>query len=199
MENSMKYFNITEKAPTKEELYNLWNNMELEKVSNLTQYTQKLIEVINTLYCNGGIKVNKYRIIENNPINYYLFKDRDFVQNIYRNKIILDSREYLKMNGELPKINIKGHFTDIYSLSGDLARIIGYGGAYSNGIEQTEAWKIAIEFVENEFGNRFKDFDFYIVEIENARWFYDVAWDYSFIIKDIRNYEIMFIDITDTD
>ena len=76
---------------------------------------------------------------------------------------------------------------------------MGYGGAYKKAISSAIAWKIAIEFVENELENRFEDFDVYMLKIENAKWFYDVAWDYSFIITDSKKHEIIFMDITDTD
>jgi hypothetical protein len=199
MANNLKRFIIEERIPTKEELECLWKNLKLEKINNWTKSTHILMDKINHQYSNGGIKMNKYKIVENNPLNHYLMKDRNFVQNIYKKEFILNDRTYLELNGEIPRITIKDYFTDIYTLAGDLARIIGYGGAYKNEIEQKESWKIAAEFVEDEFENRFEEYCYYSILIENAKWFYDVAWDYSFIIIDIKNNEIIFIDITDTD
>ena len=199
MANNLTIFKAKGNVPTNNEINILWDTMKLEKNNNWTIYTEKLIETINNLYSNGGIMMNKYKIMETNPMYYYLIKRKDFVQNIYKNKIILEDKAYLKLNGELPKINIIGFYTDIYTLAGDLARIIGYGGAYSDGVEQNEAWKIAVEFVENEFENRFEEYNLYKIKIENTKWFRDVAWDYSFIIVDKKNYEIIFMDMTDTD
>ena len=202
MANNLRKFVKIGNIPTTNELNNLWNNLKLEKINNWTESAKILTDIIKSLYSNGGIELNKYKIIEENHFNYYLLKDKHFVNNIYKNKYILEDRAYLKLKNEYPKINIKEHFTDIYTLAGNLARIIGYGGAYNtynNGIGQNISWEIAVKFVENEFGNRFEEFDYYHIEIENSEWFYDVAWDYSIIIVDIRNNEIIFMDITDTD
>ena len=202
MANTLRCLN--DNFPTKEELSNFrknfaWENLELEKINNWTQNTDVLVNEINKLYSNGEIKINKYKIIGDNKFLYYLVIDNSFIQNICKNKKLLEDRNYLNLNGESPTINIIKHWTDIYTLSGDLARILGYGGAYTHGIGQNESWKIATEFIEKEFGNRFEEFDYYDIKIENSKWFYDIAWDYSFIIIDKRNYEIIFIDITDTD
>jgi hypothetical protein len=139
MANNLKKFVEIGNVPTKDELNNLWNNLKLEKINNWTEAAKILKDKIKTLYSNGGIKLNKYKIIGENHFNYYLLKDRNFVENIYKNKYILNDRSYLELKDEFPRINIKEHFTDIYTLSGDLARIIGYGGAYNNGIGQNTA------------------------------------------------------------
>ena len=199
MSNNLKKLVLKGDIPTENELNNLWENLKLEKINHWTEAAKILTDRINSLYSNGGIELNKYKITEENHFNYYLFKDKHFVENIYKNKYILNDRAYLKLKNEYPKINVKEHFTDIYTLSGDLARIIGYGGAYNHGAGQNISWEIATKFVENEFGNRFEEFDCYRIEIENSEWFYDVAWDYSIIIVDIKNNEIIFMDMTDTD
>jgi hypothetical protein len=177
-------------------LNNLWKNLKLEKINNWTNSANILINTMKNIFC--GVEFGKYKIIQNNPFNYYIMT-HDFAENIYKNKQLLNDKIYLKLNGESPEITIKEHFNNIYTLSGDLAEITGYGGAYTKGIEQKESWKIAVEFVENEFEKRFEEFEYYKIIIENARWFYDVAWDYSFILADLRKNEIIFIDITDTD
>jgi hypothetical protein len=199
MLNSLKKFVIQNDIPTENELNILWENLKLKKINKRTKSAQILTDRIKSLYSNGGVELNKYKIVEKNHFNYYLLKDKHFVENIYRNKYILNDRAYLNFKNELPKINIKEHFTDIYTLSGNLARIIAYGGAYNNGIGQDISWEIATNFVKNEFGNRFEEFDCYYIEIENSEWFYNIAWDYSIIIVDKRNTEIVFMDITDTD
>ncbi|MDR0433608.1 MAG: hypothetical protein LBH21_00925 [Gracilibacteraceae bacterium] len=199
MANNMRKFKFTGNIPSEEELDNLWENIKLEKSNAWTQAADTLKNEINKMYSNGGVKLSKYKITQENPLNYFIINDRRFVENIYKNNAVLESRPYLGLNNEPPVIKVIEYFTDIYSLSGNLARILGYGGAYTKGIEQRAAWKTAAEFVENEFEIRFEEFNYYIVEIENAKWFYDVAWDYSFIIADTTKNEIVFIDITDTD
>jgi hypothetical protein len=187
MTNTLRRF--VDNLPTTEELNNFWikfkwENMQFEKVNTFTPYTNVLMDTINELFSNGGIKINKYKLIGDDKFNYYIVTNKNFIENIHNNKTILEDRNYLKLNGELPKIKKEEHWSDIYTFSGYLARMMAHGGAYTHGIGQKDAWKIATEYVENEFKNDFEEYDFYYVIIENAGWFYDVAWDYSFIIVD---------------
>ena len=183
----------------------MWENIHLQKIDSWTESANILIDNINRFYCNGGIKILKYKIMDNNSYismikgNNYWENRKIFVENISVNKIVLEDRAYLDLDNKFPKIKIKDQYTDIYSLSGNLARIMGHGGAYKKAVDSNFAWKVATEFVENEFENRFEDFDLYEVVIENSKWFFDVAWDYSFIIVDKINNEIIFMDLTDTD
>ena len=97
-----------------------------------------------------------------------------------------------------PEVMHVKYWTDIYDLTGQLSRIMGLGGSYKN-IDQKEAWTTASDFVKDEFENRFEEFNLYKFVIETAQWFHDIAWDHSFLLFDKRKYEIIIIDITDTD
>ena len=115
----MKHYSIKGNIPSKEELKNLWENLNIEKINNWTKYTNTLVESINDYYSNGGIKIHKYKIIGSTPAHYYLLKDKNFIENISNNKLLLENRNYLKLDGELPKLKIIEHWTDIYTLAGD--------------------------------------------------------------------------------
>jgi predicted translin family RNA/ssDNA-binding protein len=190
---------IDENTPT-QALNTLWEDLKLDKINALTLSAKKLMDKFSELYCNGSIKMNKYKIVEATLFNY-LLQDKNFIQNMYKNKIILQDTvySYYDLNEELLKINIKEHYTGIHALSDELARIMGYNGAYTKGTEQKETLKIVAEFIESEFEKRFEDFDYHKVEIKYSKWFYDVIWDYSYIITDNKKHEILFIDITETD
>jgi len=194
---SIGWTKVNENTDSKD-LNKLWKNLKLEKVNEWTQPANILINKMNDIFCNGGIEIRKYKIIETETNFDCLMLDKHLAQNIYCNNDILDDRKYLNFDGKLPEIKILDHFTDIYTLSGNLAKIMANGGAYGR-IEPKYAWKIATEFVENEFENRFDDFNYYVVEIINSSWFHNIAWDYSLIITDRKKYDIIFIDITDTD
>ena len=80
-----------------------------------------------------------------------------------------------------------------------LSRIMGQGGAYNN-IDQHTAWQTTLNFIEGEFQNRFQDVTLDTINvIPRAGWFYNVIWDYSMVLFDRINCELLFIDITDTD
>ena len=88
MSNNLKKLVLKGDIPTENELNNLWENLKLEKINHWTEAAKILTDRINSLYSNGGIELNKYKITEENHFNYYLFKDKHFVENIYKNKYI---------------------------------------------------------------------------------------------------------------
>ena len=55
----MKHYSIKGNIPSKEELKNLWENLNLEKINNWTKYKNTLVESINDYYSYGGIKIHK--------------------------------------------------------------------------------------------------------------------------------------------
>ena len=76
--------------------------------------------------------------------------------------------------------------------------IMEQGGAYQKTNYET-ARRLALNFVKLELEMRITEFNCFFYNIASAHWFHHIAWDYSFLIFDKRKYEIIFIDMTDTD
>jgi hypothetical protein len=100
----------------------------------------------------------------------------------------------------------------IISLSERLANILIIGGAYYDtepiiiegayyDTEPILAKTLASDFIKELFQNRYDEvFYWFNTGVRSAsNWFYDLGWDYSILLFDKRNYEVIIIDATDTD
>nr|WP_288836383.1 hypothetical protein [uncultured Flavobacterium sp.] len=90
--------------------------------------------------------------------------------------------------------------TDIFSLPGDLSRIVHYGGAYSHEHFSAEiAMNLATDFVEAISDNRYADFNCWTLGGEWSDWFFNIAWDFSVLLFDKGKSVVTLICMTDTD
>lgn len=191
-----------QERPTSSELVGLWNSIKLSRLHNWTSATTTLKEKISETHCNGGIQLHKYLVSGNQYFDWFVQRKRldeiGFLENIFKHKDLEDYRIDLGLKDASSKVEHVQYWTDIYDLPGQLARIMTFGGAYKS-INQTLAWMVASDFVKYEFENRFEEFSSYSYILETAQWFHYIAWDSSFLLFDRRKYEIIIIDITDTD
>jgi hypothetical protein len=188
--------------PNKLQLKEMWARLEITPIEKWENGTKVLKQKVSETHINGGIQLHKFQLKEDKALKWFATRNRldeiGFVITFLKRPELQQYRNAIKINDIIPKVNIIKWWTDIYDLPGNLSRILGQGGAYKK-LNSQEAWQIATKFVEEEFQNRFNEFIQYELEIENADWFYDIAWDYSVLLFDKRNYQIIIIDITDTD
>ena len=193
--------NWEQKRPTKSQILDFWSNTKFEKIDKWSKTADVFAEKIRETHVNGGIQLHKYRIKNNEYFNWFASRNRlceiDFVQQTLWHKTLKNYINDLEIKGK-PEINLIEDFTDMYDLAGQLARILGQGGAHKK-LNQKEAWNIATDFIESEFENRFKEVLLFNFTIRNAKWFYNMTWDYSFMLFDKRYNIVTIIDITDTD
>jgi hypothetical protein len=193
--------NWEQERPSQIQLVGLWMKTQFERVENWTSSADILTEKIGETHVNGGIQLHRYQVSSNDHFNWFASRNRldeiDFVKNTLRHKSLSDYRKDLEIKSK-PEIQITKSWTDMYDLPGRLARILGQGGAYKK-INQKEAWEVVTDFIKSEFDNRFEEVLLFDFAIKNAEWFYDIAWDYSTMLFDKRNFTVTIIDITDTD
>jgi hypothetical protein len=190
-----------QERPDALQLKSLWDSLKISKIDNWTTATKLLIDTITETHSNGGIQLHKYKVSANKHFDYFAsrnFNELDFLKKILGHKALQDYRENLQISIPEPSYRLLGFKTDMYDLAGYLSRVMGKGGAY-RGIDQGLAWQVATDFIEAEFQNRFEELLMYELHIESAKWFCGISWDYAVALFDKRNYEIVFIDITDSD
>lgn len=191
-----------QERPNETQLSDLWKAIKMTRINIWSDAANTLKEKIKETHSNGGIQLHKYKFEANKHFDWFAQRNRldeiEFLKNIFKHKELEDYRNDLKIIDNIPKVKITQYSRDIYELPGQLSRIMGSGGAY-NSIEQRLAWTISTEFIKEEFDNRFEEFNSFDFSIETAQWFQYIAWDYSTLLFDKRKYEIIIIDITDSD
>ena len=87
-----------------------------------------------------------------------------------------------------------------FELEGALVEILQGGGAYTRGIgSESRARALAKQFVDSLVGENRRHCTVFVIEEAWTPWFFDVAWDYSYLVFDpvARRWWTLFM--TDTD
>lgn len=183
---------------------NIWDSISFTR-EELDDASLALIEKFSFTHVNGGMKIHKYNMKSNHNIEWakieHRVNERDFLMELLKHEDLKEFREALGITiKNLERNIVLSHSTDIFNLSGDIARNLFQGGAYRS-INCVDAWNIANLYVEKSFQNRFDEILFITTSIyeEPNNWFYDVAWDCSWILIDKGKNCIVLISITDTD
>tara|TARA_R100000306_G_scaffold17943_3_gene22178 strand:+ start:15 stop:617 length:603 start_codon:yes stop_codon:yes gene_type:complete len=188
--------------PTDRQIIDLWQSIRFVPLNNFSDAAKTFMSSVELTHANGGIQIHKFKVKSNSHFDWFSSRNRleeiKFVQKAVRHIDFKDYRKNLKITKDKPKVDLIHYWTDIYDIPSIIARTLAVGGAYKK-INAQEAWRIGVEFVKEEFENRFDEFLVYQYAIPSANWFYDVAWDFSILIFDIKKNEVFLIDITDTD
>lgn len=191
-----------QEKPDLHQLKEMWTDLKITPIDKWAEETDVLKRKVQETHLNGGIQLHKFQLNENSALKWFVSRNRfdeiDFVHTFLRRPELQQYRNELEIKDSKPKVRIIQWGTDIYDLPCKLARKLGQGGAYRN-LKGQEAWKVATDFIEAEFHNRFDELNQFELEITNADWFYDIAWDLSLLLFDKRSYQVITIDITDTD
>ncbi|BDD03980.1 hypothetical protein [Aureibacter tunicatorum] len=189
-------------SPSEEQIIKMWKDLKLTPLSQWSDSTEKLRLAFEKTHCNGGIQLHKFQISDNPHFHWFAVRNRldeiNFIKKLFQRPELKHYRKALKVENDKLKIKSFNWYSDIFDLSGIFARILGQGGAYEN-LDAIKAWEVSTDFVKNEFGNRFDEFNRFSYETEGANWFCNIAWDYSFLLFDKRNNQVILIDVTDTD
>lgn len=201
MKNRLE-INWEKDRPTNKNVVQMWKDLDFKSLNNWTKSTEILIKKFDETHINGGIQLHKFQISDNEYFNWFASRNRldeiYFTKRLFERTELKYYRKNLGISSNKPFVNQTNWHTDIFDLAGIIARFLGHGGAYEN-LNASESWKTAIEFVNDEFENRFDEFNRFTFTIKEASWFYDIAWDYSFLLFDKRKNQIIIFDITDTD
>ncbi len=167
------------------------------------------VQAVRSLYVNGGMILKCFDIPYSVGLDYYFhvltkhFDKTTFFINLFLSESVKWSIPEYKLNEGLvylPQFKLDASFNDRDCAFQTFKNVLINGGAYRsfNGSEEV-ANILANNFCEKVFE---EDFDNILVfstyECWND-WFYDVAWDYSWVIINRNSYKLWIIGITDTD
>jgi hypothetical protein len=176
------------------------NTLKNIKLSSL------IIEEIKRLYsyshANGGVILECFEVI-----NKEVFRAMPFMKNEYNTYFenLLSCHDIVSALSEF-KITTPFYEGTIFErttpfiFDGQIASTLFNGGAYNKFLgSPREAKNIAQELSDYIIGYRYAETLMYTTNSAWSDWFYDVAWDRTWIIFDESKSRIWLICITDTD
>ena len=201
MTNRLKV-NYTSEVPTDQEIVQMWKDITITELNDWSKSAEELRAKFSKTHINGGIQLHKYSISDHYCFQWFASRNRlseiFFIKRFFNNPELANYRADLEIENDQPNCEEKEWSSDIFDLSGIISRLLHQGGAYGN-LKVEDAWRTAINFVKNEYSNRFNEINRFTYHLEDSAWFFHVPWDYSIVLFDKRTNEVIVINITDTD
>tara|TARA_Y100000588_G_C14100338_1_gene858531 strand:+ start:474 stop:1079 length:606 start_codon:yes stop_codon:yes gene_type:complete len=184
---------------------------ELKEVNIETQAKLEFQDELDRIYVNGGSLIKSYSYTHNDFIEYLfgrrsdILTDTTFFIKLFENKVVIQSLPEFELEQGLvflPKfkaINIE-RSPQLTLQREILSSLIKRGGAYVNSSKtDSEIQTLATDFCEEII--KYSGDQCIMFESNDCwnNWFYDVAWDYSYIIINITKKSIWTVFVTDTD
>lgn len=161
------------------------------------------LDSVKEKYTNGGILFYQFQIKGDKTFHFFASRNRleeiDFINQLFQTQIFRETAKELK-GIEKIKMDNSSWKTDIFSLPGDLARVVYYGGAYSHEHFSAEnAFNMSVDFVDKISDKRYIDFNCWTLGGEWSDWFFNITFDYSVLLFDKYKSIVTLICITDSD
>jgi len=157
-------------------------------------------------HLNGGALLARFRVIEDDEVIRWFasrnrFDEFGFFPHFLGSAAVRSALPDLEIPDSLDgDLGFEESWAGTLSLDGELAATLVHGGAYKafDG-PPAEAKRLGMAFVAAFVGDRHDHFHVYRSNEAWASWFFDVAWDSTYVLIDCENAEITLLCITDTD
>jgi hypothetical protein len=180
----------------------LWKDLCIEGSLNAEPAAAILLEALRKTHSNGGAKFATFTIAYNRTFQWFI--SRNLWNEIEFPEHFLKSPAVTALLPELCKDTRSDSFEfeqiSAFSFAGDLAQTLSQGGAYNKHQPGPgDASAIAERFQQTLFGDRFDE----MLALKSFKpwsaWFFDIAWDSTWLILDKRHSKVCLLAVTDTD
>lgn len=196
--NDMTNPDLQQQRPSDEDINELWKGVIFTKYAYNKTNIDKVVAELDSSHSNGGCKILAAKFIDHPTLHWFVsrnyFNEITFIEKFLSCDIFDDEIKF-NLTEE-----IQWEWSSPYLLDGDIARTLKSGGAYDkfSGTGK-EAKTLAQQFCEDLFEDRYEDIIVFKIRSAWSDWFYDVAWDQTWIVIDKKDLIIWAILLTDTD
>lgn len=172
---------------------------------------ERIVELLSALretHMNGGALLAQFAVQYDGPLNWFTRRpppgasggDQHDFSAFFASTAVALALPELRLFDGLSR-DPAWAWTGPFILDGQLTELLVNGGAYTcyKGPAK-QAKQLAVAFCDAIFGDRYGDVQavFYSAEAWSP-WFYDVAWDNSWLILDTGADRVWLLCVTDTD
>ncbi|MBJ8054817.1 hypothetical protein JDS87_23420 [Bacillus cereus] len=179
-----------------------WKAGTFEKIETNDSSIEQLIHTFKEQNLNGGAVISCFKVHNEN-----FFKEiprgedghEHFFRRIFNSLDIINNIEELKIH---TSEKYKFHFQDHQAvmLDGSIAAHILWGGAYVEFQDRpVVAKQLAINVCQYMFQDRYEDIRVFESDCPWTDWFYDIAWDATWMVLDSKEHKMWLLCATDTD
>lgn len=180
----------------------LWKNLRIEHCATAGPPVDLLLSALRKTHVNGGAEFAMFRITDDPTFHWFMSRNRwdeiQFPEHLLRSRAVTKT---LPNVCKEPIVDSFGfEWGSAFTLAGELAQTLTQGGAYvKHEGGAGEAFTIADDFRKWLFGDRFDE----ILVLNSSKpwsgWFYDIAWDGTWLVVDKRQNKVSVLALTDTD
>lgn len=190
--------------PTPEEIATSQARIEFTPAQVNSPAALRLIDTLRSLHINGGAHIAAFTVDRADDAAHWLFsrnrfEEYGFIEQLLTSDALASALpELLPINADLSQAGFAASSALI--LDGQIAGALVYGGPYRDFEgSHADAKRIGVEVCSELMSERYEDFRVDSAGGSWSEWFYQVAWDRTWILTDRRNERVTLICITDTD
>ena len=201
MIESKEYSGGINGIPQYQDRKDMWENLTISHFELNSPAINEYKSELEKLYVNGSVKCEMFLLGESEVLDWYVsrnqLKEMLFFWKLWEHPVV---NEALKINDIDEDSNKLFKESSPFILGGGLAWVLDCGGAYNEpaweGSKSKELGeKAALELLNDDFDNC-------VVFEAGGAWcgyFYDVAWDYTWVVLNKSTRMLKVIMATDTD
>ncbi|MGE6548268.1 hypothetical protein ACQKFK_04385 [Bacillus mycoides] len=179
-----------------------WKAGTFEKIETNDLSIEQLINTFKKQNLNGGAVISCFKVHNENffkEIPYEIDRYEHFFKKVFNSLDIINNLEELKIHTS-EKYKFQFEYNSAVMLDGSIAFQIIRGGAYKGFSERpVMAKQLANNVCQYMFQDRYEDITVFENHSPWTEWFYDVAWDNTWMVLDSKEHKMWLICATDTD
>ncbi|MFK4467145.1 hypothetical protein [Bacillus sp. RC252] len=179
-----------------------WKEGTFENIETNDSSIEQIINTFKEQNLNGGAIISCFKVNDEqffNEIPYERDRYEHFFRKIFNSLDIINNLEELKIHTS-EKYKFQFEYNSAVMLDGSIAFQIIRGGAYKGFSERpVMAKQLANNVCQCMFQDRYEDITVFENHSPWTEWFYDVAWDNTWMVLDSKEHKMWLICATDTD
>jgi hypothetical protein len=181
----------------------LWKTVEARQIDDVPTEVETYLTELRRVNVNGGAEFARFRVSGSKHFDWFATRNRwdemAFCQQILVHPSVCAALPAVTKDARLDD-TVAFEWSSSLTLDGELAGGLLSGGAYEKfkGTAR-EAKDLGARVCQALFGDRFNDVEVFRSRNAWSAWFFNVAWDSTFVIIDRRTQDVSLLFSTDTD
>ena len=180
-----------------------WDNVVFQVESIDTPPIGEFLSAFGSVYVNGGVIVRSYRMAKETHFDHGLQHYTKSTDQIFRalltNPSVMSALPELEIRLPLKPVP-RFSLLSAFAMEGELTHLLLCGGAYQQYESVARARKLTRRFMESLVGEKMQNVGLAgYSSTPWTTWYYNAAWDATFVLYQQKARRFVVICLTDTD